>query len=126
MLRKILASALIVSIFTIASSVSVFAQTGASEENQSNKQVIAEPGKEVQTEKVKTSSNDESRNAFLKSDATSNLNTNEKENLSSYEKSKAKGKGLSKGAKIAIIAGIAVGVVVAVAFAASRDKIRTF
>lgn len=125
MFKKILASALIVSVFTIASSVSVFAQTGEAV-NQSTKQADVKANEETQTEIIKTSANSESRQAFVKSDANSNLNMNEKENLSSYEKSKANGKGLSKGAKIAIIVGVVVGVVAIVAIVASKQEIRTF
>ncbi len=113
MFRKFITLGWLVSILSVASSISIFAQTNLTDENQTVSNNIETKNKKL-------------CKVFLKKEDKSQVNFNEKNNLAAYQKQKAQGKNFSTGTKILIGIGMAAAVVGVVVFAASRDKIRTF
>ncbi|HRH40061.1 MAG TPA: hypothetical protein PKY82_00345 [Pyrinomonadaceae bacterium] len=107
MFKKITILTLLVSIFSIASSANIFAQTKMSDENQPVS-INPEPRRET----------------FLKKEVQPNFE--QKETMADYKKQKAQGSKFSTGTKVLIGVGIAAAVLGVVIFAASRDKIEPF
>lgn len=112
MFKKIVTFVLAVMIFTIASNVSVFANSNGANENQA-------------------AAKQEKKSADLKAlvrsqEKSGGLNISNKSTLAEYERAKRQSKGMSTTTKVLIGVGIAAAVVGIVVFAASRDKIRTF
>lgn len=111
MFRKIITLALLVSVFSIASSASVYAQAKMSDEN-----LPLSVSNEIKNEKI--------REIFLKKDNQPDLE--KKETMADYRKQKAQAGNFSTSTKILIGVGIAAAVVGVVVFAASRSKIEPF
>jgi hypothetical protein len=111
MFRKIIATSLLVSIFTLASGSNVFGQIKLSDESRP-----VSPAPVAQNEKL--------RDAFTKKKYQSDFS--EPDNLAAHQKQKSQGQKFSTGTKILI--GVAIVAVVAgiVVFAASRDKVEPF
>ena len=114
MLNKLISMCLAVTIFTVASSVNVFTQTAAVDEN---------PPVVVQEKEAPKS---DLQSAVRAQNNSDKLNISNKSTLAEYERQKKQSKGMSTTTKVLIGVGIAAGVLAIVAFAASRDKIRTF
>lgn len=112
MFKKIIVLTLLVSIFSAASSVSVYAQATLNDD-------------ETQTVGVdRDSQTEETPRKFVKKEKDSIFQ--EKEGLAAYQKQKAQGKRFSTGTKILIGVGVAAAVIGVVVFLASRDKVEPF
>lgn len=108
MFKKIISLALLVSVFSIASSANVYAQARMSNENQ-----IISNNNDTKNEKL--------RELFLKKEKDNSFTVlGEKDNLANHEKQKSQGKKMSKGTKILIGVGIGVGVAILVGVLTTR------
>lgn len=114
MFKKIVTFVLTVMLFTVASNVSVFANSnGANETRTAAKQENKKEAGDLKS--------------LVKNQEKSNgLKISNKSTLAEYERAKKQNKGMSATTKVLIGVGIAAAVIGIVAFAASRDKIRTF
>lgn len=104
MFKKIILLALVVSIFSATSSVSIFAQKRSSDETQT-----------ISQNKPNETKSENLRETLLKKKNQPLVpNFEEKDNLNSYQKQKSQGKGLSKSTKILIGVGVGVAVLLAI------------
>jgi len=115
MFKKIISLALLVSIFSIASSLSVFAQAS-----------LSEAPAIMQNKSDEKKSDDLRAVIWKKEERSSASNFDEKDSLTTYQKQKSQGKRFSTGTKILIGVAIAAGLTGIFYFAASRDKIKPF
>lgn len=106
MFRKIIILALLVSVLSIASSVSVLAQAKSSDDENQTVAIKTEP------------KNEKLREVFLKKENQPNFV--EKDNLAKHQKQQTQGKKLSKGTKIMIGVGVGVGVAILVGILTTR------
>ena len=105
MFKKIIAFTLLVTLFTVASSLSVFAQAKSSGETQA-----VTNNNDTKTEKL--------RETLLKKEDKPNFE--KRETMADYEKQNAQGKKFSKQTKILIGVGVGVGVAILIGILATR------
>lgn len=113
MFKKFITLSLLISIFSIASSINVFAQAKLSDETKTVSQ-----NNETKSDNL--------REVLLKKENKTAVSFDDKDNLANHQKQKSQGKRFSTGTKILIGVGIAAAAMGVLVFAASRDKIRTF